>query len=339
MAYVNIVAGRYAVNAPADTSLFADIVANENYLNNNQNAPAVAGDAPNVVNGSFELDVATTVQPTGWLFTAGTGGSGLVVNTTFSDGAQSYEAIQGTTAGNTAGTLVGPYNQATSSNQFYVCSPKKSYQLKFMLQCNRTDIQNSVVINWYSNAQGFLSSTPLLTLANGASPVAWTAYNFNFTPPSSAYYFQIQFNLGSNSVTPPGATGNIFVDGISISPRTPFQTYSAYAATTSQTFTFTVPSGVYYVMAKLYASYSLSGGLFGAPGGYAEVLISCKPGDTMTIVVQAGSGTSSITYGALVISVTGGSGGTPGSGSATLTPSFGMTGGSMSKNPLIALLY
>jgi hypothetical protein len=275
MAWVTILASRYSVNAPASTDLFTDIVGDLSYLYQNQNAPSMTVGSPNIVNGSFELDVNATVQPTGWNFVAGPGGSGQVTNAQYNDGAQSYGASQpGGGSGNTGGTLTGPYNQSTLSQQYYPVSPSASYLLKFMLKCNRTDIQNSVTVYWYTNTYVANSSTPILTLATGSSPTSWTSYAFTVTPLSGSYFCTIQFNLGSNSSTPPGATGNIYVDGVSMSLRPAFSEITSYTSNS----TFTVPSGVYYVQVEFFFNSSASGGYF----YYSKVIISVKPGDTFT---------------------------------------------------------
>lgn len=279
MPFVTIVAPRYAQDAPASTDLFADIVGDLNYLNANQNAPGVSLGVPNVVNGSFELDANGTVQPTGWNFVAGTGGSGAVDNTVQNDGAQSYKVVQGTAAGNTGGVLTGPYN---GGNQYYTVSPQNSYMLRFMLKNNRADITNTVTVFWYNSTGGSVGSTVFSAIGSSAR-TTWIFYSFIVTPPSNAYYCQLQFSLGNNSVTPPGATGNIWVDGISFLPRPLFW---AFATIDNDGATFTVPAGVN--MIKIWIkNYSNVGNNIVAFGPY--VAINTFPGEVFTFSFNFGN--------------------------------------------------
>ena len=279
MSFITIINSRFAVNSPASTDLFSDIVANLNYLFTNQNAPSVAGASPNVVNGSFELDASGTIQPTGWLFTPGTGGSGSVTTGQYNDGSQSYLVVQGNTAGNTGGILKGPYNQSTLSQQYYVVSPSKSYTLSFMIMSNRTDIANVVNVDWYTSTQSYISSVSVINEPTGAANTSWDNFSANVTPPSNAYYATITFFLGNNNTTPPGATGNIWVDGITLSEYKPCQTGKAY---TSGNNTFTVPSGIYTLKVTAVSGGGISGRTPILPNsclGFMSVI----PGDTITI--------------------------------------------------------
>jgi len=238
----------------------------------------VSGSAPNVVNGSFELDTNTTIQPTGWLFTPGTGGSGQVTTGQYNDGSQSYLAVQGSTAGNTAGILGGPYNQSTLSQQYYVISPSKNYTIQFMIMCNRVDISNQMFVSYYTNTQSFITSISVYNVGSGGAPTSWEALSYVITPPSNAYYMTISFNLGYNNASPPGATGNIWIDGVSLSEYNPCQTGLAY---TSGTNTFTVPSGIYTLKVTCVAVVNPTTGktLPGSSIGYMAVI----PGDLITV--------------------------------------------------------
>lgn len=334
MAFVTIVAPRFAVNAPASTDLFSDIVTDLNYLFTNQNSPSVAGDAPSVANGSFEVDASGTIQPTAWNFVAGTGGSGSVVNTQYNDGAQSFQAIQGTVSGNTGGVLTGPYNQSTASNLYYPISPNKAYNLKFMLMCNRADIQNSVVVLWYTNAQSFLGSNVIFSNSTGAAPTSWTVYSYPLAPPVGVYFMQLQFNLGSNATTAPGATGNIYVDGISIKPREPFQLVQIFTSSG----TFTVPQGVDKAWVKVSGAPSVNGD---TPGGYTEqIWTQMQVGQTIAITIStAGGGTNTAVYSGQTITALNGAGSTAGTASGG---AYNLTGGSVvysANSPFVQVIY
>ena len=279
MSFITIINPRFAVNSPASTDLFSDIVSDLNYLFTNQNAPSVSGGLPNVVNGSFELDANNTIQPTGWIFNAGTGGSGNVTTGQYNDGSQSYLIVQGNTAGNTGGTLVSPYNQSTLSQQYYVVSPSKKYTFQFMYMCNRADIANIASIQWYSNTQSFISTTNYLVQGTGNAPTSWQNLSYVATPPSNAYYCVLNFFLGQNGGSPPGATGNIWLDGVSLSEYNPCQSGSAY---TSGNNTFTVPSGIYTLKVTAVSAGGISGHTPISPNsclGFMSVI----PGDTITI--------------------------------------------------------
>ena len=279
MSFITIINSRFAVNSPASTDLFSDIVADLNYLFTNQNAPSVAGASPNVVNGSFELDASGTIQPTGWLFTPGTGGSGSVTTGQYNDGSQSYLIVQGNTAGNTGGYLTGPYNQSSLSQQYYTVSPSKNYTLRFMYMCNRADIGNVVFVTWYTNTQSFISNQVLMNQTIGSAPTSWQNLSFNITPPSNAYYCTVTFQGGANATTPPGATGNIWVDGITLSEYKPCQTGNAY---TSGNNTFTVPSGIYTLKVSCYQPAGLSSHTV-TPATTAIGYMSVIPGDSITV--------------------------------------------------------
>lgn len=287
MAFVTIVSTRYQQDAPASTDLFSDIVNDLNFLNTNQNAPQDINGSPNVVNGSFELDQANgIVNPIGWNFVAGTGGSGSTTNTDQNHGAYSYKVVQPNVGGNTGGVLTGPYS---GGNQFMNVSPSYAYQIVFSLKATRADVKNSCVVNWYNSSQAFLSSTTAVSIANGSSPTSWTAFASNIlTPPAGAMFMQVIFNLGSDNVTPPGATANIFLDGIFI---TPYPQLSQAQDFTS-TGTFTVPSGVYIIGIKGYGARNsgINTNTVGTQGpvgfgGYVEYFTRVEPGDTVTITI------------------------------------------------------
>jgi len=283
MGFTVINAPRYAADAPVSTDLISDLYANEVYLNTNQNAPQDTGGSPNIVNGSFELDASGTATPTGWNFTAGTGGTGTVTNTQQNHGANSYLVTQDNTSGHTGGVLDGPY---ASGSQYMNVSPSLSYQVGFMLKCSRVDVLNSVVLNWYDASKSFLSSTTVKSIANGSAPTSWTTYvTSNLTPPASAEFCRIICNLGNDAVTPPGASTNIYIDGIFMRDRPSFSQSTAYTSNN----TFTVPSGVFFVKARVYGSkiQTINGN-----GAYTENIYSVKPGDVATITISFGNGGS-----------------------------------------------
>lgn len=321
MSYKNIAAARYAADAPVSTDLLADMVANEDYLNTNQNAPQDVGGSPNIVNGSFELDASGTGTPSGWNFTAGTGGTGAVTNTQQNHGAKSYLVTQDNTTGHTGGVLDGPYS---SGNQYMNVSPSLSYQVTFMLKCSRADVANSCVLNWYDASQSFLSSTTVKSIANGSSPTSWTVYTTgNLVPPASAEFCRLICNLGSDNVTPPGQSTNIYIDGISIRPRTPFSTSQVFTSTGS----FTVPSGVFFLKFRMYGSTSSASS--GVWGGYGETIASVKPGDVATITISnTAAASSTIALNGTTYTVTNGKPSTgPTSGTST-NNTVNVTGGS-----------
>lgn len=293
MATWPILATRYAQDAPVSTDLFSDIIAQITSNTANLNSPQTSIGIANIVNGSFEIDPNNTVQPTGWTFTAGTGGAGLTTNADQNDGAFSYKMTQDTTGGHTAGTLQSIDN-ATGLGKLPVSPGQLSstvqyggmaYEIVFSLKCDRTDIQNKVTINWYDSAKIALSTTIVYDVTN-TPPTVWTKFAFLITPPNGAYFMTVTLAGGQNTVTPPASTAHIFWDDISIKPRTPMQT--AIGVSSQSTATFFIPNGVFLANVKMFGK--ASGANF---GGYIEGNVRVKPGDQITITNVSGDGQSS----------------------------------------------
>lgn len=275
-----IISSRYAQDAPLSTDLFTDIVGQLTTLTTSINGPQVTQGAPNVANGSFEIDPVNQVQPTGWTFTAGTGGSGLVTNTDQNDGAQCYKMVQNTTSGNTAGTLNSI--DSNSGLGYMAVSPLLSYNLSFMLKCSRTDVQNKVVINWFNSSKASVSSTTVYDITQ-LPPTVWTTYQFLVTPPAGCYFATVTLMGGQNAVTPPGANCNIFFDGVFMTPFKPGQLAKTY---TTGTNTFTVPSGVFNLNVEISAA-SVSIKNVQNPISYYKGMLPCVPGDLISVYVAS----------------------------------------------------
>ena len=275
MAFITINPTRYAVDAPLSTDLFSDIKTDLDFLNGVNTSAVDAGGSPLILNGSFEAPlVASSTTPNNWTFVAGTGGAGVDTTSDQNHGAQSFKITRDTTAGNSGGTL---------TSEFFNVSPSLRYQFRFMIKCNRTDIRNKVVINWFDAAQGALSSTTLYD--DGASPTAptsWTANAVLVTPVASAMFGKLVLTGGDSTVTP-AATGNTFFDGFSAIVKPAFSEQTVYTSTN----TLTVTAGAFLLKIRASAKAQANRSFW---GGYSEKIIAVKPGDSVVVTISAAAG-------------------------------------------------
>lgn len=338
MAFVNITSGRYAVGAPLATGLFADIVTDLNFLNGVNTSAIDAGGAPLVLNGSFESPaVAVSTTPANWTIVAGNAASAILSNADQNHGAQSIKFTRDTTAGHSGGT-------ATSDTFFNVSGGITdgsgnqrgglSYLVRFMIRSTRTDVSNTIVINWYAADQSALSSTTVYSETAGV--ITWTTQAVVVTPPVTAMFGKIVLS-GGTSTTTPISTATIYMDGLSIIVRPTQIALNAYTSSN----TFIVPSGVFSVMAKMYGGRFTLGN--GAPGfgAYLETAFAVKPGGSITITITSNGSPNTILNNHTGITYSCGNGvtpnvnGTASSGQINLNGSTGFNQG----NAAFVLLY
>ncbi len=282
MSFVTINPNRYDVDSPVSTDLFSDIVGDLNFLNGTNNSAVDAGGAPLILNGSFESPlVATSTTPDNWSYVAGTGATGVLVNTSQIHGAQSFKFTRDTTVGHTGGTL--------TSGTFFNVSPYLTYQIIFMLLSSRSDVSNTVVINWYAADQSALSSTTIYSSAS--APTTWTDYRYLVTPPASALFGKIVIS-GGTSTTIPGGTASIYFDGISISLKPSFSVPTSYTSSTSFIAgSFGATPGPWKIKMWGKLSENSNGNSFG--GGYLEAVVWMRNGDTATLTINNNLGSNS----------------------------------------------
>jgi hypothetical protein len=107
-----------------------------------------------------------------------------------------------------------------------------------------------VDVGWYDYSGSLIggSTFNVVDLNNGAYPSTWTPFRYNMFPimtPSRATLMQIAITLGAVG-TDPGASTNIYIDNVSISPRTRYSESISYLS--PGTYNWTCPAGIYDVM-------------------------------------------------------------------------------------------
>ena len=301
MSFTVISAGRYAVGAPLATSLFGDIVNDLNYFNGLIVSQNDAGGAPLVINGSFESPtVATSTTPNDWTVVAGNAGGPVLSATDQNHGAQSLKFTRDTTGGHTGGTatsaaffnISGGFTNGSSNQQAGL-----SYLFTFMIKSSRTDVSNTVVINWYDANQGALSSTTVYSETAGIT--SWETRAVVITPPVGAMFGKIVIS-GGTATTTPASTATIYFDGFSIKTRPCFQSSTAYTAIAANTFV--VPSGVFFINVRMAGGKYVTGNGSPGTGAYLEGNLTVLPGDTITITLRNGLTASTVVYGSTTFS-------------------------------------
>ena len=242
--WISISAGAYAPGAPVASVAFGGAVVNDLiYLYSNQISAVDAGGVPLIIDGSFEAQPSGTpgASLTAWDYVAGTGGAGLVTNANQDHGAQSFMFSQGSTGGNTGGTL--------TSHSYFNVSPLVAFNLNFEIYSSRNDVRNNVVINWYNSSGGAVSSTTAYDSgayvagppAYGGGYIGWMPISVQVTPPATAVLGKVQLLGGYYGTTPPASTAYIYFDHVCTTPRTPFSQSTSF----STNGTWTIPAGVY----------------------------------------------------------------------------------------------
>jgi len=287
MSFVTITSGRYAVGAPVAIGLFADIVNDLNFLNGVNTSAVDAGGAPLILNGSFESpSVATSTTPDSWTIVNGNAGAAILINTDQNHGAQSLKFVRDTTAGHSGGTATSPFFNVSGGP---TSNTGSAYVLTFMIKSSRTDVSNTVVVNWYAADQSSLSSTTVFSETTGTT--AWTTYQYIITPPATACFGKVVLS-GGTSTTTPASTASIMFDGVSACARPPFLQSSAFGSST----TFTIPNGCYWARVRIWGC-RIGGTSSSSPyfGGYCEKTFRTTPGSVATITVtNTPNGTSSV---------------------------------------------
>ncbi len=264
MAWVSINTARNAQDAPISQDWGNDVVNDLNYLFGLSSNITDADGAPIVQNGSFELDANNSTTVTGWTVSLGTGATGIVTNSDQNHGAQSFKFTRDSTVGHSGGSL-------TSS--FMNCSPSLAYQIQFMLKCSRSDVENTVQVQWFTASQSLISTTTIYDSGLGSNaPTTWVSLcSAIITPPATAMFCKIVLNAGISAQTP-GATTSILFDGVFMMLRIPLSSGISYTSSTS----LTIPPGVYLIYVKIFAR-----------GAYCEGPILVNPGQVAIITVSA----------------------------------------------------
>jgi hypothetical protein len=284
--YTTISPTVYAPGAPVASVAFAGAVKNNlDYLYGNQVSAVDSNGVPLLIDGSFESQPNGTpgASLAAWDYVAGTGGSGAVTNAIQDHGAQSFVFSQGSTGGNTGGTL-------TSHNYFNV-SPLVAFNLNFEIYSSRNDVRNKVIVNWFNSSGGTVapSTTAYDSGAYVAGPpaygggyIGWMPISVQVTPPATAVLGKVQLQGGYYGTTPPALTAYIYFDHVCTTPRTPFSQSTSF--TTNGTWT--IPAGVYLLQIPTMAGNT-------KPGQPAFIPVS--PGQILYINTN-GLGSYTISY-------------------------------------------
>jgi len=313
MAFTHIANSRIDADSPGSQQLFTDLRDNDEYVYGVAGSSANAGNAPLVINGSFDMDATGTTSPTGWTVTNLLGGSGSVTNTDSTHGGLCYMAVHPGVASNGG--------QVLTMSSPLSCSMDSCYDLFFSLRASAAGVRIKAEVAWYDHAGSQIGSNVSIVDLNGSIPTSWRGYRYSLFPlmtPSLACFMNLVFTLGDTSVNP-GSSTNIYIDNITLKNRDPFQSIQTYISGTSN---FTVPAGIYKILSKNTGGGggggkgALVNGGGGGGGEYAERILSVYPGQVLVCTPGVGgiAGTGS------------GSNGT--NGTASTTDSFSAAGGS-----------
>jgi hypothetical protein len=278
MSFVVINSSRYQPGSPLATGLFSDIVTDLNFLNGVNSSAVNANGVPLILNSSFESPlVATSTTPDNWTIVAGNAGAAVLSTSDQNHGAQSLKFTRDTTVGHSGGTATSDTffdisgGQTVSSNQ----TAGLSYLFNFMIKSSRTDVSNTVIINWYDANQGALSSTTVYSETSGTTN--WVLRSAIITPPVTAMFGKIVISGGTTTTTP-ASTATIFFDGFSIQPRPMGSSQTFYTSANN----LIVPSGVFFIRIKMWSAANRASSKFGA---YLEVVQPTSPGNTVNVVI------------------------------------------------------
>jgi hypothetical protein len=276
--WVSISTSRNAQDAPVSQDWGNDVVNDLNYLYNNSLPTTAAGSAPIIPNGSFEADApASSPQtPSGWTnLVLGTGATGAVSNAQQNDGAQSFVFTRDATPGHSGGSLTSGY--------LYV-SPSLAYDLIFMNMNTRADVENQIIVNWYTAALSPISSTVVYDSGLGANaPTVWTPVKVaSINPPTNAVQATITINAGITAQTP-ALAASMYFDGFGISKTTtPSGAYNSIRQILGGPTTVTVPPGAW--MCEMFQNNTNGGGDWGsAQSTFVTAHFPVVPGTTIYI--------------------------------------------------------
>lgn len=156
-----------------------------------------------ISNGSFEVGTTT---PSGWTFTAQTGGTGVLDATTSAHGANSFKITSLGGGSNGGGEL--------AMNEYCECSPQVPLLFGWQTKSDDAGVKNIVYVDWYSAASGgALLSTTTLWSEDTSNPTSWTRISKSAVPPATAVYFKLRF-VGCDITD--ATAGNTWYDDVTV---------------------------------------------------------------------------------------------------------------------------
>lgn len=302
----NLVTQEVAVGAPVASDWGLRVAGAINYL---LEAPAtvaaLSSGTPTILNGSFELDLPPTIQPTGWVWSNHTSGQlpGNVISTDQFHGTNSYMVpIQ--TGANAGGTLA--IATGTFPTGLLQCSEGLSYAIEFAIKATSTPINlpMSLIVSFYDSSGTLMGSPTSFELSPAVTPppspppppqelgTAWSYVRKTFAPPSGARYFTVMFDVGGPSSNVP-SLNSVLIDGIFLFfPQKYARMFSNYNGGSSQVIsTFQVPPGVTNIKARLAGGSNAVNSASDFKRGYLEGwMTDLRPGDLIYYGVGDTSG-------------------------------------------------
>jgi hypothetical protein len=256
-------------------------------------------------NASFESDTDADGIPDAWMFTAYTGGSGLLDDTTAIHGRRAFVITSPGGTGNGGGYL--------ETTDFIAVSPNRQVRLAWELKSSAAEIHNRVELRWYAapDDADYLSTT-ILWQEDTANAAQWMPHHAHAYPPAAARYAKVRLIGGDPSDDTAGSVG---WDDLRLLPGGQLPVVERYLVGTAggteqvevvtasryQEFAWICPAGVTEIHARLWGGggmgwNQINGHFGGGAGGYAEARLAVTPGRNYTVRVGYG-GTMSYHHG------------------------------------------
>jgi hypothetical protein len=250
----------------------------------------VALSAPAIKNGSFENGtVGANQTPSGWTWTAYTGGTRAISSTT---GEQSHGQNGVKITHPSGGSNGGGY---LTTDDFIPCTVKKLVYVAWEMKVSAANgAQNKVTIFWYQKDQTASAvTTSNVIYDDTAGTTSWTQCMSGAQPPSDATFFKIRVT-GGDSATDPGSSTDIFFDNVRIvnGPADVFDNSAEYNAASASTYVKFIPNSTGFVWVEMWGSGSGGhggGGIGGGGGGeYAAGYFQATAATSYPVTVGAG---------------------------------------------------
>jgi hypothetical protein len=284
--WVSINTSRNAMDAPISQDWGNDVVNDLNYLYTNSLPTTDADSAPIIPNGSFEVDTpgSSPQTPSGWTsLSLGTNATGAVSSASQYHGAQSYAFTRDSTPGHNGGVLTTGYLNV---------SPSMAYDMIFMNYNTGADVENQIVINWFTASKSPISSTVVYDSGLGSNaPTVWTAFKISsITPPANAVLAQVVINAGIQAQTPV-STRTMYFDGLAL-----FKTCTPRIQVYTQGNNVTVPAGCFWC--EIEQNNPKGGGDWGSANNtYFKAHFPVTPGSTVQVNSNLDAVYNGTTYG------------------------------------------